>query len=85
MPRSGVSVTRGSVGAVVLTVPFSDLHLLFVVHSGDSQHTLGDEVERAGIRILSQGAHVVVLDFELAHDLVEDVVIPLDLQLEGDT
>ena len=47
-------------------------------------HTLTDKVKCAGVRFGGQTAHGVVMRIGVGHDLVEDVVIPLDLQLEGD-
>ena len=60
-------------------------HFLGVIHTGHGQHTLADEVESAGIRLGRQTAHGMVFGISVGHDLVEDVVISLDLQLEGDT
>merc|ERR1719348_2488421 len=60
-------------------------HLLCVVHTGDGQHTLGQEEIISGERLVAQLAELPVLDVSVGHDLVEDVVISLDLELEGDT
>merc|ERR1712042_108292 len=60
-------------------------HLLCVVHTGDGQHTLGQEEIISGEGLVAQLAELPVLDVSVGHDLVEDVVISLDLQLEGDT
>merc|ERR1712002_669543 len=60
-------------------------HFLGVIHAGHGQHTLTDEVESAGIGLGGQTAHGMVFGISVGHDLVEDVVISLDLQLEGDT
>merc|ERR1719193_200291 len=59
-------------------------HLLGVVHAGDGQHALGDEVEISGEGLVAQQAHLPVVGIRVGHQLVEDVVIPLDLKLEGD-
>ena len=59
-------------------------HFLGVIHTGDGQHTLADEVESAGVGLGGKTAHGMVLGVSVGHDLVEDVVISLDLQLEGD-
>ena len=61
------------------------LHLLFVIHAGDSEHTLGDEEVVARVGVLAQQAHIVIGLVEGAHKLVEDVVVSLDLQLESDS
>merc|ERR1719282_444588 len=63
----------------------SCLHLLFVIHARDSQHSLSDEEEVTRVGILAQKSHVVVFGVERAHELVEDVVITFDLKLEGNT
>merc|ERR1712198_186041 len=60
-------------------------HLLGIIHTGDGQHTLGDEEEIAGEGLVTQQAHLPVLGVSIGHQLVEDVVISLDLKLEGDT
>merc|ERR1712142_458726 len=60
-------------------------HFLGVIHTGDGQHTLGDEEEIAGERLVTQQAHLPVFGVSIGHELVEDVVISLNLQLEGDT
>merc|ERR1712198_815582 len=67
---------QGSVGGA---------HLLGVIHTGDGQHTLGDEEVIAGEGLVAQQAHLPVLGVSIGHQLVEDVVISLDLKLEGDT
>merc|ERR1712131_11169 len=60
-------------------------HLLGIIHTGDGQHTLGDEEVIAGEGLVTQQAHLPVLGVSIGHQLVEDVVISLDLKLEGDT
>merc|ERR1719173_211695 len=49
------------------------------------QHALGDEeiISREGL--VAQLAHLPVMGVSVGHELVEDMVISLDLQLEGDT
>merc|ERR1719383_219102 len=61
------------------------LHLLFVIHASDGEHTLGDEEVISRVGVLAQEAHVVVGRVVGAHELVEDVVVTLNFQLEGDT
>merc|ERR1719516_486608 len=60
-------------------------HFLGVIHTGDGQHTLGDKEVIAGEGLVAQQAHLPVLGVSIGHELVEDVVISLDLKLEGDT
>ena len=60
------------------------LHLLFVIHAGDSKHTLSNEEVVSWVGILAQKSHVMVLGVVRAHELVKDVVVPLDLKLESD-
>ena len=60
-------------------------HFLSIIHTGDGQHTLADKVKRAGVGLGRQAAHGMVLGVSIGHDLVKDVVISLDLQLEGNT
>merc|ERR1719391_960587 len=67
---------QGSVGGA---------HLLGVIHTGDGQHTLGNVEVITGEGLVTQQAHVPVLGVGIGHQLVEDVVISLDLKLEGDT
>ena len=49
------------------------------------RHHLADEVVSAWVGLGGQVTHSVVLWVSVGHDLVEDVVISLNLQLEGDT
>merc|ERR1712198_86365 len=63
----------------------SGAHLLGVIHTGDGQHTLGDVEVITGEGLVAQQAHVPVLGVGIGHQLVEDVVISLNLELEGDT
>merc|ERR1711936_106993 len=63
----------------------SGSHLLCVIHTGDGQHTLGQEEVISGEGLVTQLAELPVLDVSVGHDLVEDMVISLDLELEGDT
>merc|ERR1719495_134131 len=60
-------------------------HLLGVIHTGDGQHALSEEkvISREGL--VAQLAELPVLGIGVGHELVEDMVISLDLQLEGDT
>merc|ERR1711970_767160 len=60
-------------------------HLLCVIHTGDGQHTLGQEEVISGEGLVTQLAELPILDVSVGHDLVGDVVISLDLELEGDT
>merc|ERR1719244_701097 len=60
-------------------------HLLGVIHTGDGQHALGEEEVIAGEGLVSQLTQVPVLGISVGHQLVEDMVISLDLKLEGDT
>merc|ERR1712168_766295 len=60
-------------------------HFLGVIHTGDGQHTLGDEEVIAGEGLVSQQAHLPVFRVGVGHELVENVVISFDLKLEGDT
>merc|ERR1719308_742177 len=60
-------------------------HLLGVIHTGDGQHTLGNVEVISGEGLVAQQAHLPVLGVSVGHQLVEDMVISLDLQLEGDT
>ena len=59
-------------------------HFLGVIHTGHGQHALADEVVSARVRLVSQLTQGVVFGISVGHDLVEDVVVPLDLQLERD-
>merc|ERR1719427_440197 len=59
-------------------------HLLRVVHLVHRQHALIDKEVVSGEGFFPQQTHAVVTVVGVGHDLVEDVVIPLDLQLEGD-
>ena len=59
------------------------LHLLFVIHAGDSKHTLSNEEVVSWVGILAQKSHVMVLGVVRAHELIEDVIVPLDLKLES--
>merc|ERR1719347_1089834 len=60
-------------------------HLLGVIHTGDGQHALSEEkvISRKGL--VAQLAELPVLGIGVGHQLIEDMVISLDLQLEGDT
>merc|ERR1712168_371427 len=60
-------------------------HFLGVIHTGDGQHTLGDVEVIAGEGLVAQLAHLPVMRVSVGHELVENMVISLDLQLEGDT
>merc|ERR550519_217630 len=59
-------------------------HLFGVVHTGDGQHALSDVKVIAGEGLIAQSAELPVFSVSVGHELIEDVVIPLDLQLEGD-
>merc|ERR1712142_408017 len=63
----------------------SGSHLLGVVHTGNGQHTLGQEKVISGEGLVTQLAELPVLGVSVGHDLVEDVVISLNLELESDT
>merc|ERR1712142_465000 len=60
-------------------------HLLGVIHTGDGQHALSEEKVISRVGLVAQLAEVPVLGIGVGHQLVEDMVISLDLQLEGDT
>merc|ERR1719347_356532 len=60
-------------------------HLLGVIHTGDGQHALSEEKVISGEGLVAQLAELPVLGIGVGHQLVEDMVISLDLQLEGDT
>merc|ERR1719383_68051 len=60
-------------------------HFLGVIHTGHGQHTLRDVEVVAGEGLVTQLAHLPVLGVSVGHQLVEDVVVTLDLELEGDT
>merc|ERR1719447_2207878 len=60
-------------------------HLLSVIHTGDSQHTLGNVKVISWEGLVTQLAQRPVLGVGIRHQLVEDVVISLNLKLEGDT
>merc|ERR1719447_1452014 len=63
----------------------SGAHLLGVIHTGDGQHALSEEEVISRERLVAQQAHLPVFGVGVGHQLVEDMVIPFDLQLEGDT
>ena len=45
---------------------------------------MSDEEIVGRVGILTQQTHVVILSVVGTHELIEDVVIPLDFQLKGD-
>merc|ERR1719428_1289820 len=63
----------------------SGAHLLGVIHTGDGQHALSEEKVISWEGLVAQLAELPVLGIGVGHQLVEDMVISLDLQLEGDT
>merc|ERR1712142_1271565 len=60
----------------------SGAHLLGIIHTGDGQHTLGNEEVISGEGLVTQLAELPVLGVSIGHQLVEDMVISLNLQLE---
>merc|ERR1719309_1113613 len=59
-------------------------HLSSIIHTGDGQNTLRDEEVVPGEWLVTELTHCPIFGVGIGHDLVEDVVVPLDLQLEGD-
>ena len=62
----------------------ADLHFLDIVDPLDREDSLRDEEIVCGIGILPEKKLVVISGKFGAHQLVEDVVVSLDGQLEGD-